>query len=129
MKLLLSLLVSLSFALASDITWFDHIEEAKTLAEKEHKPLILMLSSPSCGICNMMKEKVFTDKDIIKRQSRDFISVRLEVDFDDIPAEFEVLGTPTFYTFNAKGKFLLRKIGGSTVMGWNKFLDSLDKLK
>ena len=127
MKVLLSLLVSISFVFSAEILWYDDFTQAQQVAKTQNKPLILMLSSITCGTCNMMKDVVFINEKIIERHNKDYVSIILEIDFDDIPKDYKVDGTPTFYVFNKKGHLIDRKLGGSTIMGWNKFLDRMDK--
>ena len=127
MKLFIILLLSSSVLLASKIQWSDNLIASQTLAKKQNKPLIVMLSSPYCHVCHMMKEKVFTDSGVIKEQNKHFISVKLEIDFDDIPEQFEVHGTPTFYAYDKNGKFINYKLGGSTLKGWKRYLKTHQK--
>lgn len=122
MKVLATFLLTTLFLFADHVNWSDDLEESKARALKEGKPLLVMLSNPSCHVCNMMKEKVFTQKEVASVQNKYFVSVRLEMGFDDIPDSFEILGTPTFYTYDKKGKFIDKKLGGSTPAGWMKYL-------
>ena len=123
MKLLWILLLSSSLFASSAIQWYDDFDEASMEAKKTHKPIIVMFTTSWCGVCNMMKEKVFTDQEIIKKQSENFISLMYDKEFDDFPKRFDVFGTPTFYFLDSNAKELDIKIGGSNLMGWNKELD------
>ncbi len=123
MKILMALLMATVMWGSSEIKWYDDFELAKVEAKKVHKPIIVMFTTSWCGVCNMMKKDVFTDKNIIKKQSGNYVSVMLDKEFDDIPKRFKVFGTPTFYFLDEEAKELDIKVGGSNVFGWNRSLD------
>jgi len=95
-KLIFSFLF-LCFNLFAQLDWIDSIDEAKELAEKQDKYIMLMLSQVHCDGCWYMQNIVFEDDEIFKMLETNFIPVYLEVDEDEIPSSFSYLGTPTFH--------------------------------
>ena len=123
MKILVALIMMTSLLLASNINWYSNYNEARSIAKTEHKPIIVMITASWCGVCNMMKNSVFTDSKIIKKQNAKFISVMLDKDKNVVPKEFKVYGTPTFYFLDYKGELVEMYMGGSNMFGWNEKLD------
>ena len=123
-KLLLSLLFVFT-SLHAEVEWFEY-EKALELAKDEKKHVMVMLGRSTCSVCKYMKTVVFQDKNVIKKLEERFISVYLEVDFDDIPKEFTYVGTPTFHFVDKNEKILYRFDGGKRVSGFLKALDEVN---
>jgi len=101
------------FSLWAEPEWTSSLEEAKTLAHKENKHLILMLSREECDACWYMKNIVFENDNVKVLIEEHFIGVNLDVDLEDIPARFSYLGTPTFYFMDANGTELGHQLNGA----------------
>jgi len=124
------LLLALSFSLfAQTIHWYDDFDEAKAAAKKSGKPMIVMITTSWCKVCNMMKHDVYTDKKIAAIQSQQFINVMYDKEFDDVPKQFPSFATPTFYFLNSSGEIKDKKIGGSNIEGWLRVLKKYHTLK
>jgi thioredoxin-related protein len=122
-KLLLSLLFVFT-SLHAEVEWFEY-EKALESAKDTNKIIMVMLGRGSCSVCRYMKTVVFHDKNVIKKLQPKFISVYLELDFDDVPEEFTYVGTPTFYFVDKNEKILYHFNGGKTVPS---FLQALDEV-
>ncbi len=61
-KILLSILLLLNLSIASEAVpdWMNNLNDAKELALKEKKPIILFLHSRRCFYCPKIIEGVFT---------------------------------------------------------------------
>lgn len=128
----LFLFVSVSIlSFGAEPLWLTSLEEAKTLAKKENKDLILMLTKEECDACWYMKNIVFEDADVKHLIENSFIGVILDVDVEEIPVEFHYIGTPTFYFMDAHGrKFGYRLDGASNIKDFRQKISTvLDKKK
>lgn len=122
-RLLLTLFLLLNSLYAME--WMSY-DEAITKAKQEDKVVMVMLGRTTCGVCNYMKKVVFHDKKVIKKLDAKFISVYVELDFDDIPNGFTYVGTPTFYFVDKNQKVLSRFDGGKTVPSFLTALSEVD---
>jgi len=127
MKILTSLLLSAYLLMGSEISWYHDFGAGLKAASLSNKKVVLMLSAEHCKVCNTMKKTVFTDKDVITKQNKKFISVMLDVKKDKVPENIKVFGTPSFYLLSAKGEIIDTKIGGSNLYGWNKHLNKISQ--
>ena len=127
MKKIIFLLALLPVIIFADINWAEDYESGLAKAKKEHKKVMLMFSLEECHVCQMMKEKVYTDKEVQKYINNNFVAIELVIDFDDKHG-YEVYGTPTYYFLTSEGKQIGdMKIGGSTIKGFLKKLHQVNK--
>ncbi len=102
-----------------DLGWMNNLEEAKAMALKEKRPIILYLHSQRCFYCPIMVEKVFPDPKVQKFLNENFIKLDLDVatDSDSIeegtanqaPERFIVSMTPAIVFMGPKEEKLYRK--------------------
>jgi len=129
MKKLLMLLSILPSILLADINWAEDYESGLAKAKKEHKKVMLMFSREECHVCQMMKEKVYTNKKVEEYINNNFIPIEAVVDFDG-KLGYKVYGTPTYYFLTPEGKQIGdMKLGGSTVEGFLKLLHKVNESK
>ncbi|OPX26727.1 MAG: hypothetical protein B1H07_03725 [Campylobacteraceae bacterium 4484_166] len=76
--ILIVLILFLTQTNADNIFWQDSLQDSKELAKKFNKPLFIFMESRRCYYCPIMKEKTFTDKDIIKLINENYIPVILD---------------------------------------------------
>ncbi len=65
------------------ITYFD-FNEAKAVAKKVHKPLMLDFTGITCVNCRKMEAGVWSNPEVMKRLKEDFVIASLYVDVHDI---------------------------------------------
>ncbi len=102
-----------------DLGWMNNLEEAKTLALKEKKPVIIFLHSQRCFYCPKLIEEVFTDPKVKAFLDKNFVKLDLDVatgsdsieedTSDQAPERFIVSMTPAFIFMGAKEEKLYRK--------------------
>lgn len=122
--LLASTLALCSFA--SGIQWMS-LEQAKKIAQKEQKIVMVEISSRSCGYCTKMANTTFKDPVVLSRLSAGFASVLLYREDGGEAKGFRSVGTPTFFFLTPQGAQLLKPIFGA----WEskEFLEILDLAK
>jgi len=102
-----------------DLGWMNNLEEAKTLALKEKKPIILFLHSQRCFYCPKLIEEVFPDPKVQKFLTENFVKLDLDVATgsdsieedtgDQAPERFIVSMTPAILFMGPKEEKLYRK--------------------
>lgn len=112
-KLILTILFGVSL-FATDLKWLDDFEDAKYFAKKENKLVMMFISSPTCRVCNFMKENVFTVKEIQEYLNKNMVLYIVELGMDDVPEGFTYIGTPTTYFVRGDGSVVGKPIIGGT---------------
>jgi len=132
MKKIITLVVILLFAAATaaaeekkhvvttfELGWMDNLDEAKSIAAKTKKPIILFLHSQRCFYCPKLIENVFPDPKVQKFLTEHFVKLDLDVatGSDSIeedtagqaPERFIVSMTPAILFMGPKEEKLYRK--------------------
>ncbi|PHR55443.1 MAG: thioredoxin [Arcobacter sp.] len=112
MKNILAFLLLVSLSLFAEPHWIDSIDEAKLIAQKENKHIMVMLSKDACDACWYMENIVFDDEKVKVLLDSNFIPVYLDIYQDEIPSELKYVGTPTFYFLDASGNKLGFRVNG-----------------
>lgn len=110
-KALFYLLCSLS--LFAEPNWTTSFEEAKAQAKEENKNILIMISRESCDACWYMENIVFEDKKMNTLLQANFVPVYMDVNVEDVPEEFQYIGTPTFYFTDTNGTKIGHRINGA----------------
>jgi protein disulfide-isomerase len=136
-KLILTLLLLASVTARAELTWLTDLDEAKKVAMKENKKLLVdFTGSDWCGYCIKLHKEVF-DTPEFEKFAKDYVLV--ELDFPkrkEQPAaekaknqaaqkKFGVNGFPTVIIMNTSGKVLNRAEGYSPDSGPSAYLPQL----
>ncbi|MCX6889139.1 MAG: thioredoxin family protein [Verrucomicrobia bacterium] len=136
-KLILSLLLLATVTVRAELTWLSDLEEAKKVATKENKKLLVdFTGSDWCGYCIKLHKEVF-DTPEFEKFAKDFVLV--ELDFPkrkEQPAaektknqaaqkKYSVNGFPTVLILTVGGKVLNRAEGYSPDSGPSAYLPQL----
>jgi len=99
--------------------WMNNLEEAKSIALQEKKPIIIFLHSQQCFYCPKLIEGVFPDPKVRAFLKENFIMLDLDVGTgsdsieestaDQAPERFIVSMTPAFVFMGPKEEKLYRK--------------------
>jgi len=102
-----------------ELGWMNNLEEAKAIALKEKKPIILFLHSQRCFYCPKLIEQVFPDPEVQKFLTKNFVKLDLDVatgsdsieedTADQAPERFIVSMTPAILFMGPKEEKLYRK--------------------
>jgi len=106
----------------NSIAWVYDIEEAKGIAQKENKLILIDFNAAWCVWCKRMDESTYKDKDVIKLVNKNFVAVSFNL---DIKANQEIYMTnydkyvhgalPTVLILDGEGKPLYRIVGYKAV--------------
>ncbi|WP_457607788.1 thioredoxin family protein [Nitratifractor sp.] len=113
------LLLTPPTASADTLEWMNNLEDAKELALREKKPIILFLHSRRCFYCPKLIEEVFPDPELQDFLKKHFILLSLDVatgsdsieedTADQAPERFIVTMTPAFVFMGPREEKLYRK--------------------
>ncbi len=124
-KILFIALFLASSLFANSIQWIEY-DKALETAQKQDKIIMVMLGRASCSACKYMKTVVFENESVIEKLNEKYLSVYIELDFDDTPNNLTYIGTPTFHFLDKNEKALKRIDGGKTVPSFMRALQTLD---
>ena len=99
--------------------WMNNLEDAKEIAIKNKKPIVIFLHSRRCFYCPKVIEGVLPDPKVKKFLSKNFITLALDTSTgsdsieedvsDQAPERFIVSMTPAFIFMGPKEEMLARK--------------------
>jgi thioredoxin-related protein len=120
----LSLLALLLFpfsALAGGDAWLTDLEEAKKVAKKENKAILIdFTGSDWCHWCIILKKEVFSKEEFLEAAKKDFVLVELDFPRKSeqsperqktnkaLAKKYEIKGYPTVLLTDATGKVFAR---------------------
>ena len=112
-RIILFLMITISTTLlAADFEWAKDFKTAKEMAAKQNKLVFVMFSQETCRMCNYMKDTVFEDEELANYITLHFVPVDIDINREQIPEGFKVMGTPTFYIVKPDGEKVGRAIIG-----------------
>ncbi len=120
--------ISIWLSCLSVADWHYDLQEAKQLARKEHKHILLNFSgSDWCGPCMRMRKEIF-DNDAFKKMA-DSELVLVNADFprmkkNQLPAQQQQLNNAMADQYNMQGKFpytVLLNADGKLLKAWDGF--------
>ncbi len=93
----------------AELNWYEKSDEAKALAAKERKPVLILFERHDCGGCRAMERTTFTDEDVINFLGEKFIPLRLDIFRDKKDrSDFSAYWTPSFHVADHNGKQFFR---------------------
>ena len=110
------------------ISWHYNLDEAKTIAQKEHRHILLNFSgSDWCGPCIRMHKEIF--EAAVFEQMADSSLVMVNADFprmkkNQLPAAQQQMNDAMADKYNSKGKFpftVLLNADGKVLKAWDGF--------
>lgn len=88
-----------------------NFEEAKALAQREGKMLLLDFYASWCAPCRFMESTTFKDEEVSRILNEQFVPLKIDIDdFDGyaLKEHFRVKVLPTFLIFSSDGKVIER---------------------
>ena len=117
-----------SFCLFSVSNWHYNLDEAKTIAQRDHKLILLNFSgSDWCGPCIRMHKEIFDSKSFAGFADTSLVLVNADfprMKKNQLSASQQELNNKMADLYNSKGKFpytLLLDEQGKALMSWDGF--------
>jgi thioredoxin-related protein len=88
--------------------------EAKQLAAKEHKAVMIDFYTTWCGWCKVLDRKTYTDDNVAKIANTKFVCVKIDAEKGegiDLAKQYKIQGYPTIIFFNKDGGEIDRVVG------------------
>lgn len=109
--------------------------EAWQSAQQQQKPMLLYFGRYGCTTCRKMHAEVFTDPDLQRRYSEDFVLAYVDTESGNrirlangerttemqFATRNRILGTPTFVFFSPEHKPLFKKAGFQSIAQMNYY--------
>ena len=100
MKLLIYLILLLTFVNATVLNEVESYDEALETAKKQNKKVLMFMYSAHCPWCEKMKKNTFTNQKIINYINNKYIFVKMEMDMDEYPITLKPRYIPTTYVID-----------------------------
>jgi len=71
-------------------------DEALRIAKIEQKMIMIKMTAEYCHYCKKMDIEVMEEPEIVEALKKDFVSVEIDVEMDEIPLELRKMMTPSF---------------------------------
>lgn len=97
---------------ASGIQFMKNYDDALAEAKKTHKPLMLFLTQPGCGVCRFMEDEVFTDQKVRAYAAAHFVSAEFYIQDPDLPETYRAEVSPVITFIDPDSGDILEQILG-----------------
>ena len=108
-----------------EVDWSDDIEQAKSSASEQGKPILLLFTDPAtCPPCRRMDQETWTDEAVADLVNERFIPVRMEPGVpgrNDAALRYNIRFIPNMVLIDAEGNTLDQAGGGrdaTELMNW-----------
>lgn len=114
-KIVIYLLLALGTALSADgIKWQKDFKTGIKSATESNKPLFFVSSRHSCKYCVILEESTFSQKSVIEKLNKEFVSVISYSDENDyMPRELWRPGTPALWFLYPDGTPMFQPLMGA----------------
>jgi len=125
MRAIVLLLLLLSFGNANHISWLGDYNRALEQAQKEKKPMMVLLVKKECKSCNEVIVKNFMNRDYIDALNEKYVSVMLTYeDETSYPIElfYSTIFPTLFFVSSQDEHFLEEPFYGEEIDGLESFI-------
>jgi len=130
MKTMMIWLMMPLWLMGADINWSSDFAQAQALAKKEHKPLMVLITSEQCRWCRKFEATTLQDNEIVGRINAHFTSVHVTRDKSVYPQNLSAKMVPMSYFLDGEGRVIYKIPGYWGVEDYNSVLDdALQKYK
>lgn len=109
--------------MGADINWSSNFEEAQAKAKKDHKPLLVLITSEQCRWCRKFEATTLQDNEIVGRLNSSFTMVHVTRDKSIYPKNLTAKMVPMNYFLDGEGKVIYSIPGYWGTEDYNSVLD------
>ena len=96
----------------SEINWAKDYDTAIKQAKKEHKRVMLLITSETCKWCRKLEATTLKDFKVVDRLNRDYISIEVTRNKDEYPTQFMAKVVPITYFLDNDEEVIMRGVMG-----------------
>lgn len=115
MKYLLLVFLFISTLWGRDLDWSNDYNASLFKAQKEKKPMYVLVTSNNCGWCAKFEKKVLGDEKLRQRLEKEYVTVRLVRENNFVPRKYDKKMVPHHYFTDDRGDTTYSHLGY-----WNK---------
>jgi uncharacterized protein YyaL (SSP411 family) len=135
-KLILALMLVSSILFGFDwngkVNWAMSYGVAQSLAQKEHKLIMVDIALTTCPPCRYLATKVYTDPEVADYINKNFVPVFYLADQDQLPVTVQNYftgSTPTILFIDPNGKLVYSMIGARPPKAFLQVLQHVKGMK
>jgi uncharacterized protein YyaL (SSP411 family) len=125
MRIIMISIMMLVSLWGSEINWAHSYAEAQERAAKEHKNVLLLITTEYCRWCRKLEAFTLTDERVAERVNREFVAVHVTRDKDDYPEHLTAQRVPTSYFLTPEGEVIHEMMGYWNVEDYLSILDDV----
>ncbi|GEM_PF-3252029 len=91
------------FSLWSKPNWIEDLNYAKTLSEKQKKPILIDFYSESCYYCHVIEKETYNSKEFANWKNKFILTIVDGDKYPDLADEYQVSGYPTIVLLDSQG--------------------------
>ncbi|WP_024955508.1 thioredoxin family protein [Sulfurospirillum arcachonense] len=104
-KILCFCILAVSLAFGTQINWAKDYKSALNQAKSDNKQVLMVVESPNCPYCSLLKEDVLSSSSVANFINKNFVPVLVKQNDGTYPSStFQVYGTPTTFFVNNNGE-------------------------
>ncbi len=118
--------LAIPFCFAGELSAADNFDNALHSANSQNKKVIVVFDSKSCTYCDMFKNDVLKNENVINQLNNEYITVILDTNENsDIASKYKIFGTPTTVILDGNSTEIGRIEG---YVGADEFLKELKEI-
>lgn len=125
-KIVMTLLLGAAMLAGAEIQWEKEISAAVDKAEKEKKPLMVVVTKHGCKWCEVLKNETLKNAKVVSIINHDFVAYEGVMDEGTVPPSLMTPGTPATWFIKGKTPMFEPVMGAVDV---DNFLKALDIVK
>jgi thioredoxin-related protein len=108
-----------------NINWNLDFKQARNIAIKNNKILMIFVTQKWCGACNYMEKHTLKNNEVVSELQKYFIPIKLNI--KKLPPKTYIRGTPSFLFYKPNGRRIKYRIIGRYKK--STFLYKIQKLR
>ncbi len=108
---------------AAEIQWYHNYDRAVQQADKEHKNILLLMTSKTCKWCRKLEETTLEDETVVARINQHYVAVALTRGVDSYPEYLDAKMVPMSFFLTPEGRVINSMPGYWNVEDYHSILD------